>query len=74
MNNGIRSFIGKGHYIETVVADATQQANEWLEKHRWQDADGKSAYVLTVQALPDGNGGGGWAYIMHLLGNMDERL
>ena len=71
MNNGIRSFVGKGASLETAVADATSQANEWLATHRWMDAYGKSAYVLTVQIISDGSG---WAYIMHLLGNMDERL
>jgi hypothetical protein len=69
MNNGIRSFIGKGLYIETAVADATQQANAWLVTHRWMDAAGNSAYVLRTQAMPDD---GGWIYIMHLIGNMDE--
>ncbi len=73
MNNGIRSFVGKGLYIETAIADATSQANDWLAIHQWIDADGKSAYVLTIQAVPDQRADG-WTYIMHLLGNMDEKL
>lgn len=69
MLNGVFGFIGTSPAPQAALDEATAKATDWLARHNWRDAEGRSCYTQHVAIdYRDGL----WVIIVTLTGPVEE--